>query len=89
MSTPSPTPEQQAEFRQMATEMARQIVTAIQGDQKPFVVLEALCMVHRYVSSTLPPELLGHVAFAMAGYAGELMQADAKGMGLNSKPAIH
>jgi len=87
MSTPSPTPEQRAEFRQQAYDMASKIVDALQGEQPSFVVLEALTLVHKFVTSSLPPEVVGYVAMAMAGYAGELMQADAKGKGLSPYPA--
>lgn len=89
MSIPSPTPEQRAAFREQALAMARQITAAIEGPQPPFVVLEALGMVHRHVTFSLPTDLIGHVAMAMAGYAGELMQADAKGMGQSVNTAIH
>ncbi|KAB2905588.1 MAG: hypothetical protein F9K35_01560 [Burkholderiaceae bacterium] len=87
MSTPTPTPAQRAEFRQKAVAVADRICAALDGEQESFVVLEGLCLVHKFVASKLPPELLGHVAFAMAGYAGELMQA--RSTGLNPKPAIH
>ncbi len=39
-------------------------------------------LAHRYVASTLPPDMVGTVAMEMAGYAGELMQADAKRISL-------
>jgi hypothetical protein len=82
MSIPSPTPEQRAAFRQKALAMAHQIARAFEGDQEVFVVLEALMLAHRYVASTLPPDMVGTVAMEMAGYAGELMQADAKRISL-------
>ena len=86
MSTPSPTPEQRAEFCQQAYDMAEKIIVALQGEQPSFVVLEALTLVHKFVTSSLPPEVVGYVAMAMASYAGELMQADAKGKGLSPYP---
>lgn len=89
MSTSSPTPEQREAFRKQALEMAQALIAGIEGPQPPFVVLEALCLVHKYTVSQLPPHLLGQAAMAMAAYAGELMQADAKGMGFPFPAPIH
>lgn len=72
---PQPTDEQRAEFRRLSTELSKRIVASIEGEHPPFVVLEALCMAHRYAVSLVPPELVGYAASGMAAYAGELFKA--------------
>jgi hypothetical protein len=37
----------------------------------------------------LPPDSLGAEGFALAAYAGELMQASATGKGLNPPDTVH
>lgn len=70
--------------------MADRLINAIEGKQDTFVVLEALCIVHRFTVSHLPPSLIGPVAIAMATYAGDLLQADASGKGLTfDKSSLH
>ena len=78
-----------AEFSAQANVKARQIVQALEGDQDAFLVLEALCRVHRFVCTQLPPDSLGDAGFALAAYAGELMQASATGKGLNPPDTVH
>ncbi|WP_187305982.1 hypothetical protein [Diaphorobacter nitroreducens] len=73
-----------AEFSAQADAMARQIIQALSGEQRAFLVLEALCRVHRFTCMHLPPEALGAAGFALGSYAGELMQASATGSRLNS-----
>lgn len=48
-----------AEFSAQANVKARQIIQAIEGDQDAFLVLEALCRVHRFTCMQLPPDSLG------------------------------
>ena len=78
-----------AEFSAQANVKARQIIQAIEGDQDAFLVLEALCRVHRFTCMQLPPDSLGAAGFALAAYAGELMQASATGKGLNPPTTVH
>ncbi|ART47579.1 MULTISPECIES: hypothetical protein [Acidovorax] len=83
--TTEPTPEQRAQFHQQANDLASQIVKALEGPQYPFVLLEALCRVHRFTALQLPPDAVGQVAVAMAAYAGELMQ---KSAALSNPPTL-
>lgn len=78
-----------AEFSAQANMKARQIIQALEGDQDAFLVLEALCRVHRFTCMQLPPDSLGAAGFALAAYAGELMQASATGKGLNPPDTVH
>ena len=66
-----------AEFAAQADAMASRIVQALTGEQDAFLVLEALCRVHRFTCMQLPSEALGAAGFALGAYAGELMQASA------------
>ncbi len=79
-----PTVQQREQFRQMAETMAQTIIRALDGPQHTFVVLEALCMVHRVTTLQLPADAVGQVAMAMASYAGELLQQSAA---LSNPPA--
>lgn len=74
-TVPQPTDEQRAEFRRRSTELSKRIVASIEGEHPPFVVLEALCLAHRYAVSLMAPHLVGYVATGMAAYAGELLKA--------------
>ncbi|NMM75375.1 hypothetical protein B2J88_20210 [Rhodococcus sp. SRB_17] len=69
--------------------MARRIVQALTGEQDAFLVLEALCRVHRFTCMQLPPEALGAAGFALTAYAGELMQASATKKSLISSTPVH
>ncbi|WOI47712.1 hypothetical protein [Acidovorax sp. BLS4] len=83
-----PTPEQREAFRAAATDMGRQIVQAIEGPQSPWIVMEALFLVHRMTVLQLSPEQIGMAAMATASYAGELMKASANGGAPQNQP-IH
>lgn len=78
-----------SEFSAQADAMARRIVGALTGEQDAFLVLEALCRVHRFTCMQLPPDALGAAGFALGCYAGELMQASATGKGLNPPTVVH
>lgn len=78
-----------SEFSAQADAMACRIVDALTGKQDAFLVLEALCRVHRFTCMHLPPEALGAAGFALGGYAGELMQASAAGKSLVSSTPVH
>ena len=78
-----------AEFSAQANVKARQIIQALEGDQNAFLVLEALCRVHRFTCLHLPPDSQGAAGYALAAYAGELMQASATGKGLNPPDTVH
>lgn len=78
-----------SEFSAQADAMARRIVGALTGEQNAFLVLEALCRVHRFTCMQLPPDALGAAGFALGGYAGELMQASATGKSLVSSTPVH
>ena len=82
-------PMSNAEFSAQASVIARQIVQALEGERDAFLVLEALCRVHRFTCLQLPPDLQGTAGFALAAYAGELMQAGATGKGLNPPTTVH
>ena len=82
-------PLSKAEFSAQADVIAGRIVHALEGQQSAFLVLEALCRVHRLTCMQLPPDALGHAGFALAGYAGDLMQASATGKGLNPPTTVH
>lgn len=66
------------EFRQRAEELSSSIGKAIQAHmadrdgEDAFVVLEALCRVHRHTVQHLPSDAISIAAFAMARYAGDL-----------------
>lgn len=77
------------EFGAQADAMARRIVHALTGEQDAFLVLEALCRVHRFTCVQLPPNALSLAGFAIASYAGELMQASGNGKGLSSPTNVH
>lgn len=78
-----------SEFSTQADVAAGRIVQALSGEQDAFVVLEALCRVHRFTCTHLPHEALGAAGFALAAYAGELMQASAAKKSLISPTHIH
>ncbi|WCM88538.1 hypothetical protein [Acidovorax sp. NCPPB 3576] len=78
-----------SEFSEQADVIARRIVTALEGEQEAFLVLEALCRVHRFVCVQIPTKSLGAAGFALGAYAGELMQASATGKGLGTNNPIH
>lgn len=78
-----------SEFSEQADVIARRIVQALEGEQDGFLVLESLCRVHRFVCVQLPADALGAAGFAIAAYAGELMQASATGKGLGTNNPIH
>lgn len=78
-----------AEFSAQANVIARQIVQSLEGERDAFLILEALCRVHRFTCLQLPPDLPGTAGFALAAYAGELMQAGATGKGLNPPTTVH
>jgi hypothetical protein len=78
-----------AEFSAQANVIARRIIHALDGEQDAFVVLEALCRVHRYTCMQLPPDLQGTAGFALAAYAGDLLQASATGKGLVTSSTVH
>ena len=78
-----------SEFSTQADAVARRIVQALTGEQDAFLVLEALCRVHRFTCMQLPHEALGAAGFALGAYAGELMQASAAKKSLVSSTHIH
>lgn len=82
-------PLSKAEFCAQANVKARQIIHALEGEQDAFLVLEALCRVHRFTCMQLPPDSQGAAGFALAAYAGELMQASATGKGLTPPTTVH
>lgn len=82
-------PMNMAEFSAQADAIARRLVHALEGEQQAFLVLEALCRVHRFTCMQLPPDLLGGEGLALAAYAGELVQASATGKGLNPPDTVH
>lgn len=82
-------PLSKADFSAQANAMARQIIQALEGEQDAFLVLEALCRVHRFTCMQLPPDSQGVAGYALAAYAGELMQASATGKGLNPPTTVH
>lgn len=88
-TAPQPTEEQRAEFRRLATELSTRIVKSIEGEHPPFVVLEALCMAHRYAVSLMPPDLVGYAATGMAAYAGELLRASLAPQSAPTGTSVH
>ena len=80
-------PMSMAEFSAQADAIACRLVHALEGEQQAFLVLEALCRVHRFVCMQLPPDSLGDAGFALAAYAGELIFATGKG--LNPPDTVH
>ena len=82
-------PMSMAEFSAQADAIARRLVHALEGEQQAFLVLEALCRVHRFICMQLPSDSQGDAGFALAAYAGELMQASATGKGLNPPDTVH
>ena len=82
-------PLSKAEFSAQADAIAKLIVQSLEGQQSAFLVLEALCRVHRFTCMQLPPDVLSSAGFALAAYAGELMQASATGKGLVSSANVH
>lgn len=76
-------------FSDQADAIARRIVQALKGERDAFLILEALCRVHRFTCMQLPPEPLGAAGFALAVYAGELVQASTTGKGLAPSTIVH
>ena len=60
-------PMNMAEFSAQADAIARRLVHALEGEQQAFLVLEALCRVHRFTCMQLPPDSLGGAGFAHGG----------------------
>lgn len=89
MNTPTPTPAQRSEFQQLAMDMSCQFIKAIEGYQSPYVVMEALLIVHRYTVHQLPPEVIGQVSMAIAAYAGELLQSSASTQSAPAGTPVH
>ncbi len=82
-------PLSKAEFSAQADSIAKRIVGELHGEQDAFLVFEGLLRVHRFVCMQLPPDALGAAGFALATYAGELMQASATNKGLAPSTPVH
>ena len=64
------------QFKRQSAELASEFYAVLQGRTvSTGLVLEALMLVHRHITTQLPPEMLGDLSMAIAAYAGELLHS--------------